>query len=91
MNDNHLPDDDLLQLVFGELDAKRQAAVRRIVAQDVELATAVRGLEVAVVAVRAECVGQVSHDFNDRLRQRMPEIFHGGVQAVARHLGEEII
>ena len=48
MNDNHLPDDDVLQLVFGELDAERQAAVRKAVAEDAELAATARGLEAAV-------------------------------------------
>ena len=75
MNDDHLPDDDVLRLVFGELDAERQAAVRKAVAEDAELAATARGLEAAVVAVRAENVGQVSDDFNDRLRRRMPDIF----------------
>jgi outer membrane lipoprotein-sorting protein len=75
MNDDHLPDDDVLRLVFGELDAKRQAAVRKAVAEDAELAATARGLEAAVVAVRAENVGQVSDDFNDRLRRQMPDIF----------------
>ena len=75
MNDNHLPDDDLLQLVFGELDAKRQAAVRKALAKDAELAATARGLEAAVVAVRAENVGHLSDQFNDRLRQRMSEVF----------------
>ncbi len=75
MNDDHLPDDDVLRLVFGELDAKRQAAVRKAAAEDAELAATARGLEAAVVAVRAENVGQVSDDFNDRLRRRMPDIF----------------
>ncbi len=75
MNDNHLPDDEVLQLVFGELDDSRQAAVRKNVAEDAESAATVRALTAAVTAVRAECVGQVSDDFNDRLRQRMPDIF----------------
>jgi anti-sigma factor RsiW len=75
MNDDHLPDDDVLRLVFGELDAERQAAVRKAVAEDAELAATARGLEAAVVAVRVENVGQVSDDFNDRLRRRMPDIF----------------
>ena len=75
MNDNHQPDDDVLQLVFGELDDSRQAAVRKNVAEDAELAATVRTLTAAVAAVRTECVGQVSDDFNDRLRRRMPDIF----------------
>jgi len=75
MNDNHLPDDDVLQLVFGELDDSRQAAIRKNVAEDAELAATVRALTAAVAAVRTECVGQVSDDFNDRLRQRMSEVF----------------
>ncbi len=75
MNDDHLPDDDVLRLVFGELDAERQAAVRKAVAEDAELAATARGLEAAVAAVRAENVGQVSDDFNDRLRRRMLDIF----------------
>ena len=75
MNDNDLPNDDLLQFVFGELDEARQAAVRKAVAEDAELAATARGLAAAVAAVRAENVGQVSDDFNDRLRRRMPEVF----------------
>ena len=75
MNDNHLPDDDVLQLVFGELDDSRQAAVRKSVAEDAESAATVHSLTAAVAAVRAQCVGQVSDDFNDRLRRQMPEIF----------------
>ncbi len=71
MNDNHLPDDNVLQQVFGELDDPRQADVRKNVAED----ATVRALTAAVAAVRAECVGQVSDDFNDRLRRRLPEIF----------------
>ncbi|MBC8869480.1 MAG: hypothetical protein H8E44_08685 [Planctomycetes bacterium] len=75
MNDNHLPDDDVLELVFGELDDSRQVAVRRNVAEDADLAATVRTLTAAVAAVRTECVSQVSDDFNDRLRQRMSEVF----------------
>jgi len=75
MNDDHLPDDDVLRLVFGELDAERQAAVRKSVAEDAELAATVRGLEAAVVAVRAEDVGHLSARFNDRLRGRTSEVF----------------
>ncbi len=73
MNDSHLPDDDVLRLVFGELDAERRAEVRKAVAEDAEQAATVRGLESVVAAVRAENVGQVSEQFNDRLRQRMSE------------------
>jgi anti-sigma-K factor RskA len=75
MNDNHLPDEEVLRLVFGELDAARLDAVRQAVAEDAELAATARGLEAAVVAVRAENVGRLSDDFSDRLRQRMPEVF----------------
>ncbi|HUT93685.1 MAG TPA: hypothetical protein VMY37_29750 [Thermoguttaceae bacterium] len=75
MNNNDLPRDDLLQFIFGELDDTRQAAVRKAVAEGAELAATARGLEAAVVAVRAENVGQVSAQFNDRLRQRMSEVF----------------
>jgi len=75
MNDNHLPDDDVLRLVFGELDAARQAAVRKSVAEDAELAATVQGLEAAVVAVRAENVGHLSARFNDRLRQQTSDVF----------------
>jgi anti-sigma factor RsiW len=75
MNDSQLPSDELLQLVCGELDAKCQAAVRKAVAEDAESAAVARGLEAAVTAVRAENVGRVGEDFNDRLRQRMSEVF----------------
>ncbi|MCP5110325.1 MAG: hypothetical protein GY953_05775, partial [bacterium] len=65
MNDNHLPDDDVLQLVFGELEVERQAAVRKAVAEDAELAATARELEAAVVAVRAESLDHLSAQFND--------------------------
>ena len=84
MDDNHLPDDDVLQLVFGELNAERQPAVRKAVAEDAELAATARGLEAAVVAVRAENVGQVSEQFNDRLRQRTSEVFDHARPETAR-------
>ena len=75
MNNNDLPDDDVLQLVFGELDDTRRAAVRKAVAEDAELAATARGLEAAVAAVRAENAGHLSEEFNDRLRQRIAEVF----------------
>ena len=75
MNDNDLPSDELLQFVFGELNDARQAAVRKAVAEDAELAAIAQGLAAAVAAVRAENVGQVSDEFNDRLRRRMSEVF----------------
>jgi outer membrane lipoprotein-sorting protein len=73
MNNNDLPHDDLLQFLFGELDDARQPAVRKALAEDAELAAAAQGLATAVAAVRAENVGQVSDEFNDRLRRRMLE------------------
>ena len=73
MNHNDLPSDDLLQFVFGELDHVREAAVRKAVAEDAESAATVQRLTSAVAALRAENVGQVSDEFNDRLRQRMSE------------------
>ena len=84
MNDNHLPDDDVLQLVFGELEVERQAAVRKAVAEDAELAATARELEAAVVAVRAENVGHLSAQFNDRLRQRMSEVLDHAQPETAR-------
>jgi anti-sigma factor RsiW len=72
MNDNHQPSDELLQFLFGELNDSREAAVRKAVAEDAELAAIAQSLASAVAAVRAENVGQVSDDFNDRLRRRMP-------------------
>ncbi len=84
MNDNHLPNDELLQFVFGELDDKRRAAVRKAVAEDAELAAVAQGLEAAVTAVRAENAGQVGEEFNDRLRRRMPEVFDRAQAETAR-------
>jgi outer membrane lipoprotein-sorting protein len=84
MNDNDRPDDDLLQFVFGELNDTPQAAVRKAVSEDAELAAAVQGLETAVAAVLAENVGQVSDDFNDRLRRRMPEVLDSMPAETAR-------
>ncbi len=75
MNDNHLPDDEVLQFVLGELDAQRQAAVRKNVAEDAELAATVREFEAAVAAVSGENPGQVGDEFNNRLRARMSEVF----------------
>ena len=75
MSDKHLPSDELLQLVFGELDNTREAAVRKTVAADAELSATVRGLDTAVMAVRAENVGLVGDEFNDRLRERLMEVF----------------
>jgi outer membrane lipoprotein-sorting protein len=74
MNDNHLSSDDVLQFAFGELNAVRQAAVQKAVAEDAELAATAKGLAAAVAVLRAENIGQVSGDFNDRLRRRMPEV-----------------
>jgi outer membrane lipoprotein-sorting protein len=74
MNDNHLPSDELLQFLFGELNGTQQAAVRKAVAEDAELAATAQGLAAAVAAVRAENVCHVSDEFNDRLRRRMPEV-----------------
>ncbi|MGD0516208.1 MAG: hypothetical protein ABSA26_01615 [Thermoguttaceae bacterium] len=74
MNNNDMPSDDLLQFIFGELTDTREAAVRKAVAEDAELAASVRGLEAAVAAVRAENVGEVGEQFNDRLRRRTLEL-----------------
>jgi outer membrane lipoprotein-sorting protein len=74
MSHDDLPNDQLLQFVFGELSDAEQAAFRKAVAEDAELAAAVERLASAAAAVRAENVGQVSDDFNDRLRQRMSEV-----------------
>jgi outer membrane lipoprotein-sorting protein len=73
MNDNNRPNDELLQFVFGELDDARKVAVEKSVAGDAELAAVAKGLATAAAAVRAENPGQISDDFNDRLRQRMAE------------------
>ena len=95
MNHNDLPSDELLQFVFGELNAARQAAVGKAVADDAELAATVQGLASAVAALRAENVGHVSDDFNGRLRQRMPEVLESGAPrkgtipfALTRKLGQ---
>ena len=74
MNHNNQPSDELLQFVFGELDEAGQAAMRQAIVEDAELAAMAQGLTSAVAAVRAENVGQVGDDFNDRLRRRMPEV-----------------
>ena len=74
MNNDDLPSDELLQFVFGELNETRRAAVRKAVAEDAELAATIQGLASAVAAVRAQNVGQLSDDFNDRLRRRMAEV-----------------
>jgi outer membrane lipoprotein-sorting protein len=80
MNNNDHPSDELLQFVFGELNESRETAMRKEVADDSELAATVQGLESAVAAVHAENVGQVSAEFNERLRGRMSEIL-GSSQA----------
>jgi outer membrane lipoprotein-sorting protein len=67
MNHNDLPDDELLQLLLGELDESRQTALRK-----------------AVAAVRAENVGQLSAEFNDRLRRQMAEAIELEPAAVNR-------
>lgn len=82
MNPNDLPD-DLLEFVVGELDDARQPAMRKALADDADLAAAVQGLTTAAAAVRAENVGQLSDEFNDRLRRQVLEVFDG-VQAVRR-------
>lgn len=74
MSDNNQLSDELLQYLFGELDATRQAAVRKAVAEDAELAAIAQRLASAIAAVRAENVGQVSGDFNNRLRRRLSEV-----------------
>jgi hypothetical protein len=84
MNHNDLPDDELLQLLFGELDESRQIAMRKVIAEDAELAATLQGLAAAVAAVRAENVGQLSDDFNDRLRRRMSEAIEPEQAVTAR-------
>jgi prepilin-type processing-associated H-X9-DG protein len=74
MHRNDLPKDELLEFVFGELGDARQAALRKAIAEDVELAAVVEGLSSAASAVRAGNPAQVGDGFNERLRQRMPEI-----------------
>jgi outer membrane lipoprotein-sorting protein len=74
MHRNEIPNDELLEFVFGELGDTRQAALRKAIAEDAELAAKVDGLSSAVAAVRGENPGQLGNDFNERLRQRMPEI-----------------
>jgi hypothetical protein len=71
MNDKHVSDEELVALVFGELDATRQTEVPAAVAEDAELTAAAEGLETAVAAVRAEGTVGISGDFNDRLRRRL--------------------
>ena len=75
MNDNHQPSDEVLQFIFGELNDSREAAMRKEVAADAELAATVQGLETAVAAVRAENIAKVGDDFNDRLRRQLAEEF----------------
>ncbi|MGO9110613.1 MAG: hypothetical protein ACLP9L_15435 [Thermoguttaceae bacterium] len=77
MTNSDLPNDDLLQFVFGELDDARRPAVRKAIAEDAELAAVAQGLASAVAAVRAEYVGKVSDEFNDRLRRRLLDVFDG--------------
>ena len=79
MNHNDLPNDELLQFVFGELDDARQAAVRKAIAEDAELAATAQGLASAVAAVRAENVGQVERRF-----QRSPPAADAGGCRVLR-------
>jgi outer membrane lipoprotein-sorting protein len=74
MSNNDLPNDDLLQFVCGELNNTRYAAVRNAIAVDAELAAMAQGLASAVAAVRAENIGQVSDDFNDRLRRQLLQV-----------------
>jgi outer membrane lipoprotein-sorting protein len=74
MDSNNLPNDELLRFVFGELDAAREAAARQAVTQSPELAAAAQGLAAAAAALRREEMARVSDKFNDRLRQRMPEV-----------------
>jgi outer membrane lipoprotein-sorting protein len=73
MSQNNLTDDDLLQLILGELDDDRQPAVRKAMAENAELAAAARAMATAVAAVRAENAGRLSDDFNDRLRRRLSD------------------
>jgi outer membrane lipoprotein-sorting protein len=57
------------------LEAARRPAVQKALAEDAELAALARDLETAVAAVRAEHVGQVGPQFNDRLRRRLLDDF----------------
>jgi outer membrane lipoprotein-sorting protein len=80
MTNNDLLDDDVLHFILDESDDARQPAVRKAIAENAELAAVAQRLKTAVAAVRAENVGQVGDDFNDRLRRRMLEV-SDGVQA----------
>jgi hypothetical protein len=74
MNNNELPDDDLLQFLFGEGDEASRAAARKAVECDARLADDAQELKAVVAAVRDENVARLGDDFNDRLRQRMSEV-----------------
>lgn len=71
MNDKPVSNEELVELVFGELDAPRRTEVQAAIVEDAELAAAAQGLETATAAVRAEAATEISGDFNDRLRRRV--------------------
>jgi anti-sigma factor RsiW len=75
MRDEYLPSDEVLLLVIGELDNTRQAAVRKMMAEDADLAATAQRLDAALTAMRAGNVARVGDEFNERLRQRMLEVF----------------
>jgi len=67
----HIDDDDVLQFIFGELDNRREAELRKGIAADPDLAHSVRYGRRIVSALRADNSGHVSDDFETRLWLRM--------------------
>jgi hypothetical protein len=67
-NENlHIDHDDVLRLVFGELDDIREAEMREVVLTNAELLDAVRRRGDVVASIRDENPGCVSDDFESRL------------------------